>query len=177
MRFEYERSAVEDIDPQPGMVNVFAETATGSGSAFGAGVVTHVNREYPAADPGFTRTPLTDRLIARLRRTRDGGETWPAFAYFVLTAPEDEFGVPPNKRRSAARTLVVDWPVVQKLGAITARPDHEIGRKAAKNPDPVTGSERAWMEAVVVRFIRRIGELAGGGPLAPITMADFPPLA
>jgi hypothetical protein len=30
-------------------------------------------------------------MQARLRRTRDGGEIWPAFAYFVLTRIEAEF--------------------------------------------------------------------------------------
>jgi len=179
LRFEYEGSDVEEIDPQPRILNVFPEAATGSGSAFGATVVTRVNREYPPFDAGFTRTPLTDLLAERLRRTRDGGELWPAFAYFVLTQLEAGFGGAEKgdkRRRKMARTLAVEWPVVARLGEITARPDPEIGRKAAKDPAPITASERGWMEVVVVRFIRRVGEHAAGGPLTPITMADVPPL-
>ncbi len=175
IRFEYERSDVEEMNPQPRSVTVFPEPVRITVTV-PAPIITRGNREYPAVDPLFVRTPLTDLLTGRLRRTRDGAETWPAFAYFVLTTLVVEFGGPSPGRSRAAKAMAVDPAVLTKLGAITARPDPAIGRKAAKNPVLITKPEQAWMEAVVVRLIRRVGEHAAGGPLAPITMADFPPL-
>jgi hypothetical protein len=175
VRFEYERSAVEEIDPQPGVVNIFGEVhAHGSGQA--RLTVAPRRLGYPPLDRGFVRTPLTDLLTARLRRTRDGGETWPAFAYFVLTQLQAEFGGAAGSRSFAAKTLSVSRAVVERLGSISSKRDPSIGRKAGRTPEEITPAERAWLEAVVVRLIRRVGEHAGGGPLPLITMADFPPL-
>jgi hypothetical protein len=131
---------------------------------------------YPAVDLLYARTPVTDLLAARLRRTRDGGETWPAFAYFVLSTLQEEFGRAGSMRRSAASALGVDPTVLDTLGKICDRRDPDIGRKGAKNPAPITAPERVWMEAVVIRLIRRAGEHAAGGLMAPIAMADFAPL-
>lgn len=176
IHFDYERSAVEEIDPQPGSVTVFPEPIRITAMAF-APTITRSNRVYPAVDLRYARTLLTDLLVARLRRTRDGGETWPAFANFVLTQLEAEFGGATDRRSNAAKALAVEPAVLRKLGQIAARPDPDIGRKGAKNPAPIAAPERAWMEAAVVRLIRRVGEHAAGGRLAPITMADLPPLA
>lgn len=171
IRFEYQRSDVEEIDPQPGSITIFPEPVSVSLEVF-APTITRGNLAYPAVDPDFVQTPLTDLLSGRLRRTRDGGETWPAFAYFVLTRLEADF----NGRSGAAAGLSVSRKVLDKLGRICDKRDPEIGRKAGRKPESITISERAWMEAVVVRLIRRVGEHAAGSPLVPITMADFPPL-
>jgi len=172
IRFVYDRSSVEEVDPQPGVINLFAEL---HGSGFATATLTIAQRdhaEYPPFDAGFRRTDLTARSVSRLRRTRDGGETWPAFAYFVLTQLEADFG----GRKGAAAGLSVSRKVLDKLGRICDKRDPEIGRKAGHALESITPSERAWLEAVVVRLIRRVGEHAAAGPLAPITMADFPPL-
>lgn len=177
IRFEYERSDVEEVDPQPGNTTIFVEAIGVTASGF-APTITRGNRAYPSFDSLFVRTPITDLLTKRLRRTRDGGETWPAFAYFALSTIEEEFGTGGGiARRNAAKALVVDWAVLDALGRICDRRDRDIGRKAARNPAPIAASERAWMEVVVVRLIRRVGEHAAGNLLAPITMADLPPLA
>ena len=176
IRFVYDRSSVEEVDPKPGVINLFGEASASGGGAATLTITRRDNLEYPSFDTGFRSSPLVQRLAVRLRRTRDGGETWPAFANFVLTQLEVEFGGASDRRRNASKVLAVDLVVLRRLGEITARPDPEIGRKAAKNPATITGPERAWMEAVVVRLIRRVGEHAASGPLAAITMADFPPL-
>jgi hypothetical protein len=175
IRFEYERSDLEENNTQPGSITVFPEPVRITVMVL-APTITRSNRVYPAVDLLYARTPLTDLLTARLRRTRDGGETWPAFAYFVLSTLEQEFGGGTKSlRRPTAKALVVDWAVLNGLGSICDRRDPEIGRKSAKNPAPITAPERAWMEAVVVRLIRRVGEHAAGSPLASITMTDLPP--
>jgi len=171
--FQYESSDIEALDPDPGNVYVFPEVAVGRATAFGAAAVIRRNSEYPPPYPTYRRTPVTDNLVVRLRRTRDGREPWPAFANFVLTQLEADFG----GRKGAAAGLVISRKVLDKLGRICDKRDPEIGRKAGRNAESITASERAWLEAVVVRLIRRVGEHAAGGPLAPITMADFQPLA
>lgn len=171
IRFEYDRSDVEEVDPQPGSMTIFVETIGVTATAF-APTIRRGNAEYPSVDPLFVRSPLTDLLIERLRRTRDGGETWPAFAYFVLTRIEAEFG----GEKGAIAALAVSRNVLEGIGTICAKGDPDIGRKAGRTPETITSSERAWLEAVVARLIRRVGEHAGGRPLQQITMADFPPL-
>lgn len=170
--FQYERSDIEALDPDPGNVYVFPEAAVGRGTAFGAAAVIRRNSEYPPPYPTYRRTPVTENLVARLRRTRDGREPWPAFANFVLTQLEADFG----GRKGAAAGLVISRVVLDKLGRICAKRDPDIGRKAGRTPETISPAEGAWLEAVVVRLIRRVGEHASGGTLTQVTMADFPPL-
>jgi hypothetical protein len=61
------------------------------------------------------------------------------------------------------------------LGKLTSAADPEIGRKAG-TPAPLTAAERHWIEAVIVRLIRRVGERASGRPQPKLTMADLPAL-
>lgn len=170
--FDYERSDVEVLNPEPGDVYACAEAATGRATAFLVGAVIRRNSEYPRPDPAYRRTPATDNLVARLRGARDGRETWPEFAYFVLTQLEADCG----GRTGAAATLRVSRNVLKELGTICDKRDPSIGRKAGRTPETISATERLWLEAVVVRLIHRIGEHAGDGPLSPITLADFPPL-
>ena len=176
IHFEYERSDVEEIHPKPGNVTVFLEAAMGFGTAFGAVVITRENAAYPLPDPSFRRTPLTDRLVERLRRVRDREAELPAVAYLVLDTIEDEFGGARRKRASAAKALAVDEDVLNKLGALSSRADPTIGRKGGGDRTPLTSSETSWMDAVVTRLVRRIGEHATGGSLSQIGLNAFPPL-
>jgi hypothetical protein len=171
IRFEYDHSDVEEVDPQPGSLTLFPEMIGAGVQAF-APTITRGNAEHPSVDPFYVRSPLTDQLVERLRRTRDGGETWPAFAYFVLTRIKAEFG----GEKGAIAALAVSRNVLGGIGTICAKGDPDIGRKAGRTPETITSSERAWLEAVVVRLIHRVGENAAGGTLPQITMADFPPL-
>jgi hypothetical protein len=72
--FQYESSDIEALDPDPGNVYVFPEVAVGRATAFGAAAVIRRNSEYPPPYPTYRRTPVTDNLVVRLRRTRDGRE-------------------------------------------------------------------------------------------------------
>lgn len=176
IKFIYERSDVEEINPVPGHVTVFPEGAVGFGSVLAAAVIARSNRAYPKPDPAFRRTPITDRLVERLRRVRGREAELPAAAYFVLTTLEREFGGPKGARGAAASTLAVDPKVLDHLGRLSSRADPDIGRKAKGDITPLNGAEVAWIMAAMALLIRRAGEHGGGGPLAPITLADLPPL-
>ncbi|HSW42737.1 MAG TPA: hypothetical protein VLM76_09535 [Patescibacteria group bacterium] len=173
IQFVYDRSTVEEVDPQPGVISLFGEA---HGFGFAAATLTIAQRdnaEYPPFDAGFRRTELTERLASRLRSARDDREPWPAFAYFVLTSVCVEYGRAPDARVAAARELRVSRQVLRCLGQISSKGDRHVGRKAAAREESITVAERAWLEAVAVRLIRRVGEHAAGGPLPQITLADF----
>jgi hypothetical protein len=175
IRFEYERSHVEEVNPVPGFVFAFAEEAMGTGSANAAAVVSRNNASYPSPDPRFIRTPITDRLTERLRRVRDRESELPAAAYFVLDT--HEFGGPKGMRANAAKALSVDRAVLDAVGRLSSRADPDLGRKGGGDKTPLTGRETTWLCAAMIRLIRRAGEYVGCGPLSVITLADLPPMS
>jgi hypothetical protein len=71
IRFDYERSDVEVVDPQPSNVFVFPEPARLTLS-MGTPTIVIGHRFYPAPDPTFRSTPLTDLLTERLRAHQEG---------------------------------------------------------------------------------------------------------
>jgi hypothetical protein len=177
IHFEYDHSDIEEIDPQPGFVNLFPETLTVRVEAFAPTVsVTSNNTEYPPPDPDFIRTELGDRLLARYRRVRAGTAELPAEGYYVLTSIEDAYGRTKPRRRAAARELNIDPAVLDKLGELTSKADPDIGRKAG-TPKPLTADERGWIDAAIALLIRRIGHHASRAVLPPLTMSDLPALA
>jgi hypothetical protein len=173
IRFEYERSEVEDADPQPGVTNLFPDTIYARGVVMDATIVRD-NGRYPGPASGFVATPVTARLIGRLRRLHKDGSDLLATAYVVLTTMEKEFGS--GDRRTAARMLNVDHQVLHRLGLLTSRADPVRGRKGKGDATPFTADEVTWMREVSVALVRRSGESAAGGPLRPISMGDFPNL-
>ncbi len=171
IRFDYERSDVEVIDPPPGAVYVFPESAVLTLS-MGTPTVVIGHRKYPAPDPTFRRSPLTDLLTERIRAFREGRAELPAVAYVVLSALQTAFG----SRAKCAAALQVDYRVLHDLGRLSSQFDPVIGRKAEGDPKPLTGQELAWIHAVTVRLVRRLGEHASGRSLSPIGPDELPPL-
>jgi hypothetical protein len=177
IRFDYDGSEIEELNPMPGYKFAFAEDAVGSGFAAANAVVSRDNPSYPGPAPDFVRTALTDRLTERLRRVRDGHTELTSAAYFILSTLEHEFGGPAELRSVVVTTLAVDRPVLNTLGDLSSRPDPDQGRKGKGGaPTPLTPNEMAWMRAAMIRLIRRAGEHASGGPLTTITLADLPSL-
>lgn len=172
IRFDYQRSDLEEINPQPGFKFAFAEEAIGVGSANAAAVITRSNPAYPAPDPDFRRTPLTDLLTERLRRARDRQTELTSAAYFVLSRLEGEFG----GRESLANALAVDRAVLKEFGKVSSRADPDLGRKGKGDQTPLTSAEISWIQATMIRLIRRVGEYAAGASIRRISLADLPPL-
>lgn len=177
IHFAHERSDFEDVDPKPNTTTLFVPTIVSKATAFPPTIVVE-NLTYPSPELGYVRTLLTDRLTERLRRMRDGEAELPPTADWVLTSIEGEFGTGRGSegRRTAAEALAVDYRVLDKLGALAARADPNVGRKGKGDATPFTSAELTWMGAAVVRLIRRVGEHAAGETLNPLSMGDFPPL-
>jgi hypothetical protein len=110
IKFAYERSEVEEINPVPGFKFAFAESALGFGSVLAAAVISRNNVAYPPPNPSFRRNPVTDRLAERLRRVRDREAELTAAAYFVLSTLEQELGEPvtlADRQRQRWRSTVL----------------------------------------------------------------------
>jgi hypothetical protein len=179
IRFRYDRSEVDEVDPTPGSVTVFPETITVTASVSAGATISRDNRQYPAPPSDFRRTDLGDRIVERVRRVRDREAEVPAAAYRVLTEIEDAFGGSASgskRREAAAYALGVEPAVLRKLGELTARNDPEVGRKAGGPIAPLSAQELTWMRAVIEALALRVGQEAAGSALAPLRMADLPSL-
>lgn len=137
--------------------------------------------KFPAPDPSFQASDLTDLLISRFKQYRDGREPLPGMAYWILRNLEDNYGhgSGSQKRDTTAKRMGVDPKVLNKMGELTGQiDDPEIGRKPGGTQQrKYSTDELTWLEAVVARLIRRVGELnAGGTNLQQITLGDLPPV-
>lgn len=169
--FQYQRAHVVRPVLPPGFAS---ETGTVVGRWRASGVDVLLHSQYPSPDPNFAVSNLTDLLTSRYHNYRLGREPLPSFGYWLLTELEQAFGE--GSRKKVARELKVEFKVLDKLGQLTSRADPNIGRKAEGDRRPLTLAELAWLDAVAVRLIRRVGEYNAHVPLTEITLSDLPPL-
>ncbi len=129
---------------------------------------------YPAPDPGFRSTELTDALAERIRRVRDNEAELAAAGYFVLHALEESYagGHDDRAKRKVGERLAVDLPVLKKLGELAARRDPVHGRKFGT--DSLSPDELEWIRAAMVRLTRRVGEVEAGADPRLLSLADLP---
>lgn len=175
LEFIYERADVVDRAPG-GSVNVYPETARASAIAADA-VIARDNSAYPAPDPNYIATPLSDWMAERLRRVRDGDAELVATAYNILTRVEQSgSGGGSRRRQSAARAWGIEMDVLDTLGRLSAKRDPARGRKSGTPDEVLSDSELAWLRAAISVLARRSGEIGAGAPTSTITMADLPQL-
>lgn len=175
IRFEFQRSTIVDRAPPAEGGNRVIEVearaicvATATASAV-VGL-----RRYPDPPTAFGLTSEVETVFRRWCAHRDGGEPILSFTYFLLTLLESRAG----GRRAVALSYCVDLDILNKLGELTAeRGDVSIARKVGKKNKrwaDLTGVETQWLQEVVRRLVRRLGEHAHGGALEQITVNDFP---
>jgi hypothetical protein len=114
---------------------------------------------YPLPPEDFRTTAEVELAYARWRAYRKGREPLQSMAHAISTLFEAISG----GRREAAKTFNVDIRVLSMLGRLSST------KGDATN-------ESSWLDAVVRRLVRRIGEHAAGSELPEITMSDCPPL-
>ena len=176
---KFVRADIVDRNPPPAGHYVL-QAGTG-GVLITGGTVTMLvtRRSYPQPPTRFSASPDVEILWRRYQAHRRGAESLTAMAYFSLTVVEASVG-PGGARRRAAAQYNVQFDVLDRLGYLTSEVGDEEtarkwGRQAAR---PHTGSEKAWMNAVVLKLIRRLGEYAAdpSAPMESITMKDLPGL-
>lgn len=94
-------------------------------------------------------------------------------AYFVYTILYELGG---RSKKGAAAKFEIDKAVLDKLSELSSVAGDADTIRKFEGTVPLTllDAERAWLEAVVPRFIRRLGEHTAGNQLERIKMADFP---
>jgi hypothetical protein len=177
IRFKFDQSNVIDRNPTPGKVTLYATGIT-STLTFGTPTLTLRVSKYPEPDLNFVASPLTDELIFRLKQYKDGRQTLPHVAYYILERLEKEFGGTKAKRRKElSKILNIDDDVLDKIGRFSNKPDARIGRHASSIDAPLSNNELNWLDQAVFRLVKRAGEINSGSKILPaINMSDFPKL-
>jgi hypothetical protein len=185
IKFVYQNVNVVDLAPQEtgrGVVVCGKAVVMGVGTMIASAQISRKN--YPSPPKNFIVSPDVETLLGRYEGYLDGKEPLQSMAYFCLTMVERIYGGQQKKgeniRKAAARTMKVDFEVLDTLGKLTSeRGDETTARKFSGQPSPLTGTECAWIASVVKELIYRVGEYSGcrdNSTLTQITMADFPSL-
>lgn len=185
IKFVYQDANVIDLAPQEsgrGLVICGKAAVVGIGTMTAS--VQIIRKKYPPPPKDFMVSPDVETIWGRYVGYLDGKEPLQDMAYFCLTMVERVYGGQrkkgENTRKAAARTIKVEFEVLKTLGKLASeRGDESTARKFLRQPSPLTGTERAWIEAVVKGLIYRVGEYSSSvdsGTLAQVTMADFPRL-
>ena len=177
LRFEFDGADIIDRSPRPpGVLRGYAHMLSGVAAISAVGTVSvHVTRaHYPDPPGAFRLNPDAESIWLRYRGYLGGREPLLSMAYFCLTVLEANTG----NRASAAVTYGIDKAVLGKLGELTSRRgDRSSARKATAGPaQPLTGPERAWLEAALKALIWRLGDTRDVAALPLITLADLPRL-
>ncbi len=173
IRFTYRDSKIIDRDPPPpGTSQVIYARGITSMLAVGGNVTVKITcGKYPEPPTAFTTTPDVELAHLRWTQFREGKETLPAMAYFVLDLIQKKAG----GQKQAAKAFQISRNVLGKVGDLSSsKGDANTARKA--DFKEMTGQEKAWLEHAVRKIIIRFGEHASGKPLDKITLADLPEL-
>ena len=175
LRFNFDSAEVEELarEETSGRTVLTEELASAVVMSDWAGA--HLTRmEYPARPEAFAVSQYVDLAHRRWLRYRNKQEPLPAMAYFFYTILYELGG---RSKKGAAAKFEIDKAVLDKLSELSSvAGDADTLRKfeggvpLARVPD----TERAWLEEVVPRLIRRLGEHTAGSQLERIKMTDFP---
>lgn len=178
LRFSYENAEIIDrTPPTPGAIRGAVMVALGANHLLMTGNLTShiIRRKYPDPPLGFHIMPDAESILLRFRGYKDGREPLLSMAYFCLTVVESAAGGR-NRRSSAAKIFGIAENVLDKLGELTTkRGDRTIARKAHSSLQPLTGAERAWIEATIKQLVLRLCDPPSHYERKQLTMADLPP--
>jgi len=175
-RFVFRDSEVLDRDPIPGQLPALRAEGRGFVTLGDSATCRVIRGAYPEPLPTFVASPDVETLWNRFEGWMEGKEPLLSMAYFGLTVLESLAG----GRRKAASEFRIDYEVLDKLGELTSeRGDGDTARKMPKKGGltPLTASERQWIEAVIPKVTRQVGEASGGGPNRQLRMQDLPVLS
>ena len=174
LRFIYQDAEIIDRTPStPGAIRGHVMVALGGAySVATANAASHIiRRRYPDPPVGFHLTPDAESILLRFRGYQDGREPLLSMAYFCLTVVLSAAGGLSN----AAKAFGIAESVLRKLGELTSnRGDLTTARKARATKHPLTGAERAWIEATVKQLVLRLCDPPQRYERKQ--MADLPPL-
>ena len=179
MQFQFEDSHVIDRNPPPpGSPKIVRVSGTANMTSNISAILHITRRKYPDPPTFFTVTPDVETLWGRYEKYLDEKEYLPSMAYACLTFVENKAYKKgkKRKRKAAAKLFLIDEPILNKLGELSAKGDTKTVRKFPEEGEliPLSGKEIKWIEAAVKVLIRRTGELANIQLVQFITMTDLP---
>jgi hypothetical protein len=190
MWFEFDRAEVLDLTEHPraptGTPQVVRLSAGSMSIAAGAATAHVTSRSYPNPPDDFTVSEDVEvmwTLYQRYRQDRERLLTMSAtcLSWLELRALQNDPTGKKSRRKKAAQQYNIEIGVLRKLGDLTA--NLGVGVEARKvhegsQPRNPTHRERKWIEEVIKKIIRRVGEHAADpqGVLPKITMANLPQL-
>ncbi|MBI5454379.1 MAG: hypothetical protein HY956_07130 [Deltaproteobacteria bacterium] len=131
---------------------------------------------YPILPINFSLSPDVETMYLRYKAYRQSREPLTSMAYMCLTILQASAG----GREKASRKYRISTEVLKHLGLLcSTKGDKSEARKAAGSFNPLTGDEKAWIEAVIKSVIKRVGEWACNPDtdFKELTLADFPDLS
>ena len=180
MTFNYRNASVINLAPEGKGGDVVYLEGRAACTARATAKLTITRRNYLPPPEVFRVSPNVETLWGRYEGYLNGKEPLLGMAYFCLSTIEANYGQ--GRRKAAAHALNVGTEVLDALGRlISTKGDNTAARKAPKrgNWQPLSGTERTWIEAVVKRLIYRVGEYTGcddSSALTRVGMQDFLPL-
>jgi hypothetical protein len=138
-------------------------------------VQAHLTRtRYPPRPDSFAVSEYVELAHRRWLGYLAGKEPLPSAAYFIYTIFR---GLGGRSKKDVAAMFQIDKAVLDKLSELSTNAGSaDTVRKfqVALPPARMQDAERAWLEAAVLRLVRRLGEYTAGANLERITMADLP---
>jgi hypothetical protein len=172
IRFDFEYSQQEVVDPTPGEAYAMAGVAMAGVTA--EATLTIERGTFPSPSKDVQRVgDLTTLLRARWRNVLQGRELVTSGAYFVYTALENALGGP----KGVADRLAVSANVLKTLSKLASTDDPSLGRKAGGHRGGLTADHIDWIKATSWELIRRVMRYeAKVDQINELTMDQLPPL-
>ena len=174
LRFEFGGAEIVDRSPTvPGVIRGNIHVVLRPLRVSGEIVSAHAERDHYPEPPGtFRLNPDVESMVHRYLNYQNELEPLSGMAYFCLTVFEAQAG----GRREAAKTYEIQKAVLDMIGKLTSKYGSPSTARKARTLRPLTGPERAWLEAAVRKLILRLGETHTAARLPLITMSDLPSL-
>src|SRR2546423_1214568 len=173
LRFKFEGADIVDRSPPPpGATHGCAYVVLPGLMVSGIGTVSaHVDRSrYPEPPGTFRLDSHTQRILLRYYDYLDGHQSLPTMAYFCLTVLDSKVAGRSRRRLRAASECRIAKSVVDKMGELSTEHGDLLSARKATAMKPLTGQERAWLEAAVKMLIWRLGDSRDSSALPLITM-------
>jgi hypothetical protein len=175
IHFKFERSKIIERDPpQPGAPQTIELSSIVHGRAIVGATLSVTRGSYPAPPTDFEVSPDVETLWQRWEGYVGGREPLQGMAFFCLTVLRMHGG-----QAGASKRFGISTKILRTLSYLASETgDAATARKATPNLRPISGEERAWLEAAVKALVRRVGEVAAdpGAARPQLTMGDLPSL-
>jgi hypothetical protein len=179
LRFKFSGADIIERSPcPPGVVRGNAYiTLPGLTVSGQLSVLPTTSARYPEPPPdGFLLTPDAKSILDRYYGYLAGREPLLAMAYFCLTVIEVICGGGKRQqhRTRALSEYQIDQNVLDTLGTLTSEHGDRLSARKASADNPLTASERAWLDATVKKLIWQLGTPKAARTL--LKVSDLPPL-